>query len=416
MRLHWLWLDNLPGLSCRMKTILMNHFSDPEEVYYADVDSFSNIDGLSPAAKQSLKNKSLDLAEAISKTCREKNLQILSLCDAAYPAALKRIFDPPLVLYYRGQLPDFGTYPTIGVVGTRKASSYGLTTARGLGFQIAGCGAIVVSGMASGIDAMAMSGALDAGGIPVGVLGCGADVVYPTSNSDLFRQVEQHGCILSEFAPGTPPLRHNFPQRNRIISGLSNGVLVVEAPEKSGAMITARLAIEQGRDVFAVPGNIDQPSCAGSNQLLKDGATVASSGWDVVGEYRELYPTRVHQNITSDQMAASTKETQNEEKVPEKVAQKPKHPEKNPNLKKKLDKKVIDNRAAKPYSDVNKRLPNLDIHEQAVLDAIKNGACTVDDVIAATDLTPQTVTSALTMLIVKGVVERLPGNRVKMKH
>lgn len=416
MRIHWLWFDTLPGLTDRMKSLLMKHFSDPEEIYHADGAAFSSVAGLSSAAYQALNNKSLERAETILETCRKKNLKILPFCDADYPTALKGIFDPPLVLYYKGRLPELDAYPRIGVVGTRKASDYGLTTAKRMGYQIAGCGGIVVSGMASGIDTMAMSGALAAGGITVGVLGCGADVVYPASNGGLYRDVEKYGCILSEFAPGTPPLRYNFPMRNRIISGLSNGVLVVEAPEKSGAMITARLATEQGRDVFAVPGNIDQPNCAGSNRLLREGAVAASTGWDVVGEYQYRYPTKVHQDITPAHTGADSEEVRNREKETVKGAQKPERPGKNPNLKKEFDKKVIDNRAAKPYSDVNKGLPRLDACEKAVLDTMKNGALLVDEIVAETGLDTKTVSSALTMLTIKGVVERLPGNRVKMKQ
>ena len=416
MRLHWLWLANLPGLTDRMKNILMNHFADPEDIYYADEESFSYIGGLSAEARQALKDKNLGTAEKILETCQRKKLQILSLRDAAYPTALKNISDPPLVLYYKGQLPDFDAYPVIGVVGTRKASAYGLTTAKRIGYQIAKCGGIVVSGMAFGIDAMAMSGALTAGGITVGVLGCGADMVYPASNGALFRDVEKYGCILSEFAPGTPPIGYNFPKRNRIISGLSNGVLVVEAPEKSGALITARLAAEQGRDVFAVPGNIDQPSFFGSNQLLKDGAIMASSGWDVVGEYQHVYPAKVRKDTAPVHMTAYPADMESREKTAGKVAQKPELPEKNANLKKELDKKSIDNRATKPYSDVNKSLPKLNCCEQAIVDAVKHGERLVDDVIAETGLDTKTVTSALTMLTIKGVVQRLPGNRIKLKQ
>ncbi len=409
MRLHWLWLASLPGVSDRMKNILMNHFADPEDIYYADEESFSHVEGLSKEARAALQNKSLHMAQKILDDCQRHRLQILTFRDAAYPGALKNISDPPLVLYYKGQLPDLDAYPVIAVVGTRKASAYGLTAAKRMGYQIAKCGGIVVSGMAYGIDGMAMSGALTAGGITLGVLGCGADMVYPLSNRALFQDVENYGCILSEFAPGTPPYPGNFPKRNRIISGLSNGVLVVEAPEKSGALITARLAADQGRDVFAVPGNIDQPSFVGSNQLLRDGAMVASSGWDVVGEYQHLYPGQVRKDTSPVHMEVR-------EKAPGKVAQKPELPGKNQDLKKDLGKKGIDNRQAVPYSDVNKDKPKLNTIEQAILDAVGQGEVLVDDVIAATGLDTKAVASALTMLTIKGAVQRLPGNRIKLRN
>ena len=416
MRLHWLWLAHRPGLSNRMKNLLLTHFADPEDIYYADAKAFDHVEGLTDSVRQALLDKDLRPAEEILTACDRKKIQILTLRDAAYPTGLKNICDPPLVLYYKGQLPDFDAYPVIGVVGTRKASAYGLTTAKRMGYQIARCGAILVSGMAFGIDGMAMSGALTAGGKTVGVLGCGVDVVYPLPNGNLFRDVEDYGCLFSEYPPGTPPLKHHFPRRNRIISGLSNGVLVVEAPEVSGALITARHASEQGRDVFVVPGNIDQPSCVGSNRLLKDGAIVASSGWDVVGEYQGLYPGKVRKETSPVQMKAYPEEVEAVEKSIGKVAQSPRQPEKTPPLKKILDKKGIDNRDTTPYHDLNKGLPKLGSTEQAIVDALKTGERLVDDIIAETGMDAKTVTSALTMLAIKGIVTRLPGNRIKLRN
>ena len=267
MLIHWIWLAHRPGVSDRMKVRLLQHFREPEDIYFADGEAYRHVEGMTAEAAEGLKDKNLTAAEDILESCRREGLHILTFQDAAYPSKLKNIADPPILLYYKGQLPDLDALPVIGVVGTRKASAYGMQTAKRMGYQIGKCGGIVVSGMAYGIDGMAMSGALTAGQITVGVLGCGADIVYPLSNRALFRDVQQYGCILSEFAPGTQPARWTFPKRNRIISGLSDGVLLVEAPEGSGALITARRALEQGRDVFVVPGNIDQPGFVGSNQL-----------------------------------------------------------------------------------------------------------------------------------------------------
>ena len=220
MLVHWIWFAHRPGLNDRDKMALLQHFRDPEDIYFADDGAFDAI-GLSEEAKTALREKNLTSAEEILEACDREKLHILTCQDAAYPARLKNIADPPNVLYYKGRLPDFDGSPVIGVVGTRKASAYGLTTAKRMGYQIARCGGIVVSGMAYGIDGMAMSGALTAGAPAVGVLGCGADIVYPVSNRALFRDTEEYGCILSEFAPGTPPAKWTFPKRNRIISGLS---------------------------------------------------------------------------------------------------------------------------------------------------------------------------------------------------
>ena len=419
MLAHWIWLAHRPGVSDRVKAGLLRHFRDPEDIFFADPGAFDHIEGLTEENKEALWDKNLLPAEEILDACAREKLNILTYRDAAYPVKLKNIPDPPLVLYYKGRLPEFDANPVISVVGTRKASAYGLTTAKRMGYQIGKCGGIVVSGMAFGIDGMAMSGALTAGATVVGVLGCGADLVYPLSNRALFRDAEEYGCILSEFPPGTPPVKWNFPKRNRIISGLSNGVLVVEAPEKSGALITARQAAEQGRDVFAVPGNIDMPSFVGSNKLLRDGAIMVSSGWDILSEYAPLYPDKirrmekpVHLSAYGDEVCKAAAE--GEKELP-KVAQERCLPKKNTSLKKKLDKKGIDKEQSGIYSDVNEGLPQLSPEEQSIVDVMKEGERLVDDVIAETGLTTGKLLAALTMLELKGVIVRLPGKRVALK-
>lgn len=419
MLTHWIWFAHRPGLSDRAKAELLEYFRDPEDVFFADGAAFSALPAahLTQEGCQALEDKDLIPAEQILESCAREKLHILTYRDAAYPARLKNIPDPPMVLYYKGQLPDFDAVPLIGVVGTRKASAYGLTTAKRMGYQLGRCGAVVVSGMAYGIDGMAMSGALTAGGCVVGVLGCGADVCYPVSNKALFHDVEQYGCLLSEFPPGTPPAKWNFPRRNRIISGLCNGVLVVEAPEKSGALITARLAAEQGRDVFVVPGNIDMPSFVGSNRLLRDGAIMVSSGWDVLSEYESLYPEKLHESREQPVLRAYPEEvlraSEPEEPLP-KVAQHPRKPREKTDLKKNLDKKAIDKPASTPYSGGNN--PTLSDTESAVLEALGTAERLVDEVIAQTGLSTGKLLAVLTMLEIKGVIERLPGKRVRRKY
>ncbi|MGN0976905.1 MAG: DNA-processing protein DprA [Faecousia sp.] len=419
MRVHWIWLAHRPAVNDRVKVILLRYFRDPEDVFFADDAAFDHIEGLTRETKAALRDKDLGPSEKILEACDRERLQLLTYRDAAYPTALKNISDPPIVLYYKGQLPDFDALPVIGVVGTRKASAYGMTTAKRLGYQISRCGGVVVSGMAAGIDAMAMHGALTGGQKVVGVLGCGADVVYPLCNRSLFRDVEAYGCILSEFPPGTQPLKWNFPKRNRIISGLSNGVLVVEAPEKSGALITANLAAEQGRDVFAVPGNIDQPSCVGSNRLLRDGAIMVSSGWDILCEYQALYPDKIRKETADPRMTVCPEEVRRAAEEAEKplsaVAQKPKLPSEQENLKKDFKKKSIDKERCGPYSDVNDRLRPLSDDERKIVAALDSGERLVDDVIAETGLAAGKLLACLTMLELKGVIRRLPGRRITLK-
>jgi DNA processing protein len=221
-------------------------------------------------------------AEAIRRA-EACGLTAILWSDAAYPPSLAAIVDPPPVLWTRGSLEAL-TRPAVAVVGARAASSYALDVAARLGADLAARGLAVVSGLARGVDSAAHRGAVSAGGSTIAVLGCGADIVYPAEHAPLVRAIEPHGLIVSELAPGTPPLPHFFPQRNRIISGLARAVVVVEAHEKSGSLITARCALEQGRDVMAVPGNILSGRNRGGHALLKDGAKIVETADDIFEE------------------------------------------------------------------------------------------------------------------------------------
>ena len=185
MLVHWIWLATRPDVNDRVKVELLRHFQDPETVFFADSDSYLQVEGLTPEGMDALNDKNLRPAEEILNECDRKSLHILTFQDAAYPARLKNIPDPPLVFYYKGRLPDFDGSPLIGMVGTRRATAYGMNAAKRLGYQVTQCGGIVVSGMAAGIDSMAIKGALTAGMSAVGILGCGADKVYPPSNKAL---------------------------------------------------------------------------------------------------------------------------------------------------------------------------------------------------------------------------------------
>ena len=230
--------------------------------------------------------------------------------------------------------------------------------------------------------------------------------------------MEQYGCLLSEFAPGTPPIGRNFPKRNRIISGLSCGVLVVEAPEKSGALITAQLALDQGRDVFVVPGNIDVDTFVGSNRLLRDGAIAISSGWDIMSEYEQQFPDKVRKFDAPLRQIADDKNPEfsvQPEKLMPKVAQKSQLFGKNKVSKQNDDKKVIDNGKASPYSDVEDKMPPLLPDEQKIVSALTREPRPVDDVIAETGLPTAKMLATLTLLQVKGIVKQHPGKRISLK-
>ena len=289
---YWIWLSALPGLTNRSKLQLLEHFSSPEEIYYADAEAAVTA-GLSREQAQRIDDKSLRRTDEILEICGRKELFVLTMDDAAYPVRLRNIFDPPVLLYGRGAMPLFDEEVAVSVVGTRKATPYGIHAAEDLSYQMAREGALVVSGLAKGIDAAAHRGALRAGGFTAAVLGCGVDVVYPESNRRLYEDIAATGVLLSEFAPGSGPEGWRFPVRNRIISGLSVATLVVEAPERSGALITANLALEQGRDVFAVPGPIDAAESVGCHQLIRSGAGLACCAWDILGDYESRYPHKL---------------------------------------------------------------------------------------------------------------------------
>ena len=232
--------------------------------------------------------------------CQRLNVNILTLQDAGYPNRLRNIYDPPCLLYVRGRLPAFDDEAAVAVVGTRDCTPYGVSCAEKLGHGVAAGGAVVVSGLARGIDSAALRGALRAGGTVAAVLGNGTDVIYPPENQYLYEDVAAAGALVSEYPPGTPPDGRHFPVRNRILSGLSLAALVVEAPERSGALITAGTALEQGRDVFAVPGPIDAPASVGCNRLIRDGAGLASDAWDILREYEARFPDKLRREGTQD--------------------------------------------------------------------------------------------------------------------
>lgn len=394
MLVHWIWLSRLSSITALQKISLLQQFRDPEDIFEAGAEVLSQVEDLTPKARESLQNKDLTQARKILHACSEKNISILTYGDGAYPQKLKNIESPPLVLYYKGTLPDWESVPVIGMVGTRKASAYGLRIAEDMGYQIASCGALVVSGGADGIDTLALEGAMQAQKKVVAVLGFGADVVYPAKNRELFAAIEKQGCLITEYVPGTPAYSRNFPQRNRIISGVSSGVVVLEAPERSGALSTARHASEQGRDVFVVPANVNSPNSVGSNALLRQRAIPVFTGWDVVREYESLYPEAVRQfEKARPQML--------------RVAQEPVYPKPGKTAETENNKKCIDNREKSRYS-----VEDMTDDEKAVLAHLSAQPKAVDAVIADTGLPAAKVLVILTKLAMQGIVKNHPGKCV----
>ena len=282
-------------LQARVGTSIVSRIgdTDPAKVLEMPADELAERARLTEQGQRAFEElrSSFDPDEMLARLA-EKGLRAITLADEGYPERLAEIPDPPPALFINGEVPEG---PTFALVGSRKASATGLQAARALGRALGERGVCVVSGLALGIDAAAHEGALEAEGPTVGVLGCGIDVVYPKSNRRLFEHVVAAGAVVAEYYLGELPLQWHFPARNRVISGLSDGVVVVEAPEKSGALITARHALEAGRDVWAVPGPIGFAECRGSNALLADGAGVI---WDIDKFVDDVAPEPVSQKLS----------------------------------------------------------------------------------------------------------------------
>lgn len=286
--LYWLWLQAALGVGARFKEIIED-FKGIKEFYNASILDWKMSCALVPKQINMLEATRIEDAESIIYSCKQNNWQIIDYDDERYPARLKEIPNPPAVLFIDGDLPNIDETVTIAMVGTRKASEYAVKVTELLSRGVAESGAVIVSGGALGVDSAAHRGAIICSGKTVAVLGCGFGTDYLMGNKMLRDSIKHNGALVTEFPPFTPATRYTFPLRNRIISGLSLGVLVVEASVKSGSLITANYAVEQGRDVYAVPCSILSPQFAGTNKLIDDGATVATKPVDLLFPYAERY-------------------------------------------------------------------------------------------------------------------------------
>ena len=287
--LYWIWLSEALGAGSSAFRRLISLYDTPFDIFRAEENEIDQVPNLTERVKLALCDKSLQRATEILDQCEKEGIGILCYDEDAYPRVLREIQKPPMILYYRGILPDFNRSLCVGIVGTRSMSAYGLRQAYKMSYELASAGALVISGMAKGIDGVAAAAALKADGTTVAVLGCGVDVVYPTHHRNLSQEIARTGVILSEYAPGSRPNNYHFPMRNRIISGLSQATVVVEAGIGSGSLITAKDAILQGRDVFAIPANVGSKGADGTNGLLRDGARMALSAEDILAPYQYTY-------------------------------------------------------------------------------------------------------------------------------
>jgi DNA processing protein len=281
---YWIALNMVPGVGAITYRKLLNAFGSPEHVFSASPSLLKRIPGISDKLVRNILNFGFpERVKQELESIAKHQVRIITWAEPDYPEKLKEIFDPPPLLYLKGN--HFQPHEIIiAVVGSRKASTYGRTTAEKICSELALKGITVVSGMARGIDSAAHRGALKAGGRTIAVMGCGVDVVYPPENTQLYDEIVEKGAVISEFPMHTKPDRGNFPARNRIISGISLGAVIVEAGLQSGALITADTALEQGREVFAVPGNITSASSRGTNRLIKQGAVLIERADDILHE------------------------------------------------------------------------------------------------------------------------------------
>ena len=298
--LYWLWYSRVFEAGSVVAERVLAHFGGSiEALYQAGREEYAEIPRLTRNALVRLCDKSLEEAREIRAYCVNEGVGILTLDSPMYPERLKRIATHPTVLYYKGILTNLDREVCIAEVGTRSMTEYGSRNAYSIAYDMAKAGAVVVSGLAKGADGMAHRGALDAGGYTVAVLGCGIDRAYPPENRALMNEIMKRGLVLTEYRPFSAPLGGHFPVRNRIISGLSLATVVVEAPARSGALITARTALTQGRDVFALPGKIGEMNAVGTNELLREGAHIVTDVADILCEYQPLYPGKINLNRIS---------------------------------------------------------------------------------------------------------------------
>lgn len=285
---YYIWLSQALGYGTPKCKALASLYPDMADFYQGGEQEWRYSGVLNAKDIAALEAAPLAKAYEVIARCNELGISILSLDDPNYPAKLKEIYDPPAVLYMKGRMPGFEQHLSIAIVGTRSATAYGKMTSHVLAGSLAKVGVVVISGGAMGIDTLSHTAALEVNGVTVCVLGCGINYPYLMGNAKLRSTIAERGAVLSEYPPDYPPGKFTFPERNRIISGLSDGVLVVEAGEKSGSLITARTAMEQNRDVFAVMGNITSPYSQGTNALIKDGAVPVTDYTDIINYYPQF--------------------------------------------------------------------------------------------------------------------------------
>ncbi|HBE12931.1 MAG TPA: DNA-protecting protein DprA [Clostridiales bacterium] len=393
--LRWIWLTTVTTIGSYTPHRLLHHFSSVEAVYEADEEAYRQVSDLRKEYISPLLNKSLDKAKEIGDYCRAYQVGVVTPDDYCYPQRLKTMLNYPLVLYYFGTWYDFDALPCVAMVGPRKMSPYGEAATKRIGVDLATSGVLIVSGLAEGVDGLAHKAALYAGGKTVGILGCGIDRIYPASNKELYLQMYQRGLVVSEFPPGTAPMARNFPIRNRIISGLSCAVLVVEAGESSGSLITADYALKQKRLLFTVPGSIFSANALGSNHLFRVGAMACMSYVDIAEALRQDFPHEILLRPKAVENKKRKAASSDKEYLPS------------------FDRKkrpLVEKRLVKEPAKKNAETVNLSSEEKSIFDLLSYEPVLADNLVGE-DRSVAQVMRILSMLELKGVVCACPGNR-----
>lgn len=393
---YWIWLTTRKGMDPACVLTVLDHFVTPERAYHAEGEEYDDL-SLPASARKGLTDKDLSRADEVLADCDRLGVRILTIQDADYPERLRQLTDPPAVLYVKGRLFRFDEEVAIGVVGAREPSEYGRMAAEKLGLELAAGGALVVSGIAPGLDSCAIRGALKGGGPVVSVLAGGVDVPFPLENRFLYQDVAAAGALISEYPPGTQHLGYHFPRRNRILSGLTLGVLAVECRPFGGTMSTVNHALEQDRDLFAVPGAINAPMSEGTNRLIQQGAKLVTCGRDILEEYESRFPQKLARSVSlsPEALQARMEGPEEEQRAEAPATRQPAQSEP----------------PARPVIPRGEQKAKFTDDELTILAALGSRTRSADQLVELTQIPTRRVLSALTMLQVQGAVEEQPGRR-----
>ena len=402
----WVWLTSKKGMVPEKICSLLNKFNDIYEIYNAKEEDYQQIELIRRKDIENLCDKDLSHANEIIRLTNEIGGYIITIDSKDYPEKLKRLVIPAYVLYVKGPLKIDKDICSIGIVGTRYPVEYGAVATEKMAFELAKAGFLVVSGLARGVDAIAASAALRAGGNTIAVLGFGLDVLYPKCNEQIKEYVESYGAIITEYPPKTPPYATNFPQRNRIIAALSDGLLVTQAPSGSGALITARLAHDIGVDVYSVPASVFDKNCVGNNNLIKAGAIAVTHPNDLIQAYEHKLDK---QNVKDARNFIKIEKTNTNSinrairKTVDKITEKKDSQYEN------LDNSI-------KYSISDERFGGLDEEEKKIIALIiEKERISVDEIIRQTKMLPAKTGSCLALLEMKGHIRKLAGNFYEIK-